>query len=89
MDKDEAKEDRHHRINRANGKRHCRSYPVKVDEKKHKAFHALFGHKDTYQIADELNAIWIDPRFYLVVEKREQPGKMSMEEIINEVHERR
>jgi len=41
-----------------------------VCEKKHQAFHTLFGHMNAEEIAQELNKHWIDPAYYLECRKR-------------------
>ena len=45
---------------------------VEVDVLKHRAFHLLFGTKDTEQIAAILNKTWIDVDYELVVRKRNE-----------------
>lgn len=46
-----------------------------VCEKKHQAFHTLFGNMNAEEIARELSAHWIDPAYYLECHKRS--GKKS------------
>ena len=60
--------DIHHRQNRACGK--TRAYPIRVNKRLYAFFHALFGHKDVYQIAQDLNDRWISPEYILKVERR-------------------
>jgi hypothetical protein len=45
---------------------------IEVDVLKHRAFHLLFGTKNTEQIAAILNKTWIDPAYELVVRKRNE-----------------
>lgn len=65
----ERPKDVHHRINRKTG-HGTRGYPIKVDSRLHRFFHALFGYKDTYQIAKMLNDKFINPEFELIVVRR-------------------
>lgn len=37
-----------------------------VPGNKHEAFHLLFANKTPYEIADILNAVWLDPAYELV-----------------------
>lgn len=39
-------------------------------EKRHQAFHTLFGHMNAEEIARELSAHWLDPAYYLECHKR-------------------
>jgi hypothetical protein len=68
--------DTHHRINRKQGKYHIRGEPIEVNAKLHRFFHALFGAKNTYEIAKDLNEHWIDPNFFLLVVKRRTPDEL-------------
>ena len=68
------KKSEHHRLPRVQGG--TRKSPtgniVKVDARRHEAWHTLFSsYMTTYQIAKELNDLWIDPRYRLVVEPTE------------------
>ena len=45
---------------------------IEVDVLKHRAFHLLFGTKNTEQIAAILNKTWIDVDYELVCRKREK-----------------
>lgn len=61
---------RHHRKNRANRGTDDESNISLVPRKKHESFHTLFSTMNTSQIAEELNKVWIDPTYELVVVKR-------------------
>ena len=41
-----------------------------VEERLHKAFHMLFSNMDAYQIAQQLNSVWIDPDHFFEVKRR-------------------
>lgn len=41
-----------------------------VGKKRHRAYHALFQHGNPHQVAKELNEVWIDPEFKLIVVRR-------------------
>jgi len=45
---------------------------IEVDVLQHRAFHLLFGTKNTEQIAAILNKTWIDVDYELVCRKREK-----------------
>ena len=45
---------------------------IEVDVLQHRAFHLLFGTKNTEQIAALLNKTWIDVDYELVCRKREK-----------------
>lgn len=66
----ERPKDIHHRINKKCSHNGVRAYPIKVDSRLHRFFHALFGYKDTYQIAAMLNKWFINPEYFLEVRKR-------------------
>lgn len=62
---------RHHRKCKINqGNNSVENISI-VPVHKHRAFHILFGTACTHEIARILTEIWIDPRFKLVVERRE------------------
>lgn len=45
---------------------------IGVSKVRHQHWHALFGgHRTLDSIVDELNSVWIDPRFELVLKLRE------------------
>ena len=46
---------------------------IEVDVLKHRAFHLLFGTKNTEQIASTLNKTWIPTDWELVARKKEKP----------------
>jgi hypothetical protein len=73
--------DIHHRINRKTG-HGIRAYPIRVNKRLHEFFHALFGYKDVYQIAKDLNENWIPPDYELIVVKKEQSHEMTVQEIL-------
>ena len=50
---------------------------IEVDVLKHRAFHLLFGTKNTEQIAAILNKTWIDVDYELVVRKRNEIPRMD------------
>ena len=50
---------------------------IEVDVLQHRAFHLLFGTKNTEQIAAILNKTWIDPAYELVVRKRNEIPRMD------------
>jgi hypothetical protein len=66
------KRDRHHRKARSLGGTNIRSNISKVRTADHQAFHRLFGPGLVQNIAEILNAIWIDPDYELVFRKREK-----------------
>jgi hypothetical protein len=64
--------DYHHRLPQSKGGTDY--YPegnlVRVNKVKHAHWHALFANRDLEDIVDELNNLWIDPRFKLTIEQR-------------------
>lgn len=61
------KKSRHHRKPRSlGGKTEPRNISV-VDKRRHAHWHALFGNKPIEEIARELNEIWLDPDYEIVV----------------------
>ena len=61
---------KHHRKMKChNGTDDTRNIYV-VCEKKHQAFHTLFGHMNAEEIARELSKNWLDPDYYLECHKR-------------------
>ena len=69
--KNSRKISRHHRRCRSNGGTDDNDNLSQVSSIQHKAFHILFLNKNVYEIAEILNETWIDPRFNLVVVKKE------------------
>ena len=59
---------RHHRRCRSNGGSDCDATLSIVEEKKHKAFHCLFGTSHPVEIARILSETWIDREW--VIEAR-------------------
>lgn len=58
---------RHHRVPRsANGSNHKDNISM-VKDSAHKAFHLLFSDRPPEEIADILNAVWIDKQKKLLV----------------------
>jgi len=61
----------HHRRSRFLGGDNSEENISIVTDVKHRAWHILFsGERTIDSIADELNDVWIDPRYKLVVERR-------------------
>ena len=72
MKRDRTKTSRHHRkLKSHGGKGNARNISV-VPHYKHVAFHTLFGDMDTYQIANYLNDVWIDPDYHLIVRRTKE-----------------
>jgi len=71
---------KHHRKCRANGGTDDNGNIAMVTDRKHKAWHILFGTKGTGKIVWELNNIWMDPAFKLVIVENEQenPNQMKL-----------
>lgn len=76
----------HHRINSVNSPDGQRHEPIKVSQKKHEAFHMLFGHMNVFEIAEELNQRWIPEEYYLMVntwkngEENPNQGKLDFDD---------
>ena len=73
--KNKYKRDVHHRLSRACGG--TDHFPannmIRVPRRKHVAYHRLFpGDMCLCDIVKQLNEVWIDPRYKLVIEKREE-----------------
>jgi hypothetical protein len=64
---EEMSNNRHHRLPRSRGGDSGRRNCVRVDAKRHYFWHCLFGNMDGWEISDEVNRCWLDPRFKLVV----------------------
>lgn len=41
-----------------------------VKESQHRAFHTMFGNKHPEDIAEYLNAVWLDPDYYFICVRR-------------------
>ncbi len=44
-----------------------------VSEELHRAWHRLFWNADPHTIVAIINATWIDPDYFFVVKKKEEP----------------
>ena len=78
--KNKHKKDNHHRLPSALGGTddYPRNNLVHVPVRKHRAWHTLFsGDMTLEQIVHQLNETWIDPRFILRIEKREENTHIS------------
>jgi hypothetical protein len=62
---------RHHRRARVHGGKNGDNV-VMVDQRLNRAYHQLFGPGDVHHIAQTLNETWIDERYVLVVQLRQQ-----------------
>lgn len=62
---------KHHRRARAHGGGNGQNISV-VCQHLHQAYHRLFGPGDVHHIAKVLNETWIDERYVLVVQERQQ-----------------
>lgn len=45
---------------------------VQVSDTKHSAWHTLFSNHTPQEIADIINAVWLDPEFVFLVERRKR-----------------
>ena len=63
---------RHHRKSKARGGTNEQENISMVKDKFHQAFHLLFGDADPGYIVEQLNSIWIDPDYCVVLMKRKQ-----------------
>jgi len=61
---------KHHRKMRSHGGSNHPSNISLVKPKRHAAFHLLFANWGIRRIVDELNNVWLDPEFQLVVKRR-------------------
>jgi hypothetical protein len=70
----------HHRKCRANGGSDDNGNISMVTDRKHKAWHVLFGCKEPHKIVWELNNVWMDPAFKLVIVENEQedPNQLKL-----------
>ena len=62
----------HHRICKANGGTNHPDNISVVTLSKHRAFHTLYASRPPEEIADILNAVWIDKRKKMLVVKAEE-----------------
>lgn len=70
--KKKAKTDYHHRLPRSRGGTDF--FPegnlVRVNKVRHANWHRLWADRSLEEIVDEMNELWIDPRYKLVIERR-------------------
>jgi hypothetical protein len=69
------KRNEHHRLPRVQGgtRKSPKGNIVKVDTKRHEAWHTLFpGYMSVHQIVEEINKYWIDPRYEVTVQPTEE-----------------
>ncbi len=66
----------HHRRPRSQGgtTNKPKNNKVRVDEGKHYFWHCLFGNKTGEEIARELNSMWLDPVYRVVIVKKTVRG---------------
>jgi len=69
--KKEPQFDEHHRVPRSKGGTDTPSNVILVRVTKHRAYHTLFENKGPHEVAQELNKTWIDPRYELVVVRKQ------------------
>ena len=62
----------HHRRTRSAGGSNNPSNISWIPDNKHRAYHLLFKDMSPYQIAKELNTIYLDPQFMLVAVRRDE-----------------
>lgn len=64
---------RHHRrpqsLGGTAGRYHDQKFIVWVDERKHEAWHRLFGNMTPEEVFDEINNRWLDPRYRIGLER--------------------
>jgi len=65
------KTSRHHKRAKVNGGKANRHNISIVPIHKHRAWHTLFETKQPYEIAEEINTRWLDPRYRFLCIKRE------------------
>lgn len=68
--------DRHHRKPRSLGGKSSGWNRVRVDEKRHHAWHTLFDNWSGDRIARDINRNWIDPDYVVVHRSVLKPGKL-------------
>lgn len=61
----------HHRKPQCKGRDNNESNLSKVPRNKHEAYHLLFNEGDPHYIAKQLNEVWIDPAYEVVIVKRQ------------------
>jgi hypothetical protein len=62
---------RHHRKPRSLGGTRSRENISRIPAKKHTAWHILFQNFSAEQIAEEINRLYLDPDYELVLRRRE------------------
>lgn len=67
---------KHHRKPKARGGDGGESNVSVVSDKKHKAFHALFGIMTPLEIAEELNVRWLDPEWVIIAVPQEDAKRI-------------
>ena len=65
---------KHHRKMKKNGGDDSPRNIVKIPRKMHDAFHMLFGHRTTREIADLLNEVYLDPNWELLAVEKKWEG---------------
>ncbi len=66
MNQNEFFDSRHHRVPRARNGSNEPPNTVRVNHKKHEAYHILFGIMTPTEIAELLTETWIDPQYKMV-----------------------
>lgn len=72
MSKRKNRYDMHHRLPQSKGGTdyHPLGNLVRVNKVRHAHWHALFADRDLRSIVEELNSVWIDPRYKLEIKQR-------------------
>jgi hypothetical protein len=60
----------HHRKCRSNGGNGDKGNLVEVDRDRHNFWHAMFRNMKPDEIVDEINSVWIDPEFKVMLLRR-------------------
>lgn len=68
----------HHRNPKSLGGTDEQSNISNVTEKKHRAWHVLFGTKTPDKIIWELNNVWMDPAYRAVLVEKQKPDPNQM-----------
>ncbi len=63
--------DEHHRKPRSKGGTNEKRNISRVPRKIHECWHILFSNLDPQEIADIINAVWLDPDYKFIVRKRQ------------------
>jgi hypothetical protein len=72
-----AEMNRHHRKPRSRGGNSKARNISLVTREKHEAWHLLFRNASPYQIAEIINAIWLDADYVFICEAREKANHES------------